>query len=414
MQKKMQQMVVVLVLLLYAAFALIPITDITVFSRTLLLSPGEIMALMLTMGIVVKVLLQKRNNAQLRRPRPVIHFLTAYILLAAVFLAPTLMFFVLHNELAESLLRSLMIYLRWVIALFLFFYASDSNLRFMDLRLIVWLLMVTFIAGVSGSIFMMYSDFNVFNLLTNTLTSLEMRAAGQSGDPNQLGEIAAFLSVIGLMGALYEKKIKIRLVFLLLTGGTALVLLLTQSRESFLTMFVALFCIFIFMARDHQYLKAFGIFFVLVLGSGLAVMNIPRIAETLATLGAGDTSYALSERDIVWRTSLDIILRYPFGIGIGNMSYVTNNTITGAHNAFLQSAVSAGFVGFIIFACFLALLFRLLWVQGEKNPDHWIVKAYFAFLLGYVATSMVSDHFIGFFTLNSIFFGLLGFVACAR
>ena len=116
----------------------------------------------------------------------------------------------------------------------------------------------------------------------------------------------------------------------------------------------------------------------------------------------------------MWRTALENITAYPFGIGFENMSFLTNNDITGAHNAFLQSAVIAGFVGFIAFASFLALLFRLLWEQGNKIPDNWLLKAYFVFLLGYVATSMVSDHFIAFVTFNAIFFGLLGFSACAR
>ena len=201
---------------------------------------------------------------------------------------------------------------------------------------------------------------------------------------------------------------------MLLAVGTGFILVLTQSRESLLTLFVAMLCILFLLIKRKKYRHFLVIFLGLVIGVAFSVMNIPRIAETFSALDIGDTRYVLSARDQVWRTSLNVVLTYPFGIGFENLSYVTNNATEQAHNAFLQSAVIAGFVGFFAFICFVIVLLKLLWEQGKLVPDNWLIQAYFVFVVGYLATSMGSDHFISFFTFNAIFFGLLGFVVCSR
>ncbi len=181
-----------------------------------------------------------------------------------------------------------------------------------------------------------------------------------------------------------------------------------------LTLFVAMLCILFLLIKGKKYRHFLVIFLGLIIGVAFSVMNIPRIAETFSALDIGDTRYVLSARDQVWRTSLNVVLTYPLGIGFENLTYVTNNATEQAHNAFLQSAVIAGFLGFFAFVCFIIVLLKLLWEQSKLMPDNWLIQAYFVFIVGYLATSMGSDHFISFFTFNAIFFGLLGFVVCSR
>ena len=404
---------VIFALVLYAAFAFRPIVELPIFSRTLNLSPGDMVTILLTLGLFLKALLQRRETVVIEKPPAVLRFLFAYVFLAVIFLLPTLLFFVLHNELATSLPRSLFNYLLWAIALVLFYYGSDSQLNINDLRRMVWLLMGAFIAGVMGNLFLTPSN-NLFFLIAETLTSQELRLTGQIGDPNELGSLAALFSILGLMGVLHEKQRGAQWAFFFLTLGTGLVLLLTQSRESLVTVVVAVFCIVVLLARTKQYRKAFIVLSGMVCGIVFSVIHVPRIAETLSALNVGNTGSALSARDQVWSAMFQIVSTQPLGIGFETAYLLTNNTAQQAHNTFMQSALVAGILGCIAFFFFIIFLFKLLWDQEKVAPDNWMIEAYFVFSVGYLATSMVSDHFISFFTFNAIFFGLLGFVACAR
>ena len=410
----MQQIMVVMALLLYTAFSFNPIAEISIFSRTFNLSPGDMFTILFVFGILLKALLQNQSDIFFERPPAVNRFLFAYLFLAVVFFLPTLLFFIVHNEMERYLFRSLFNYLLWLIALVLFYYGSDSRLKVKDLKYIVWLLMGIFFGGVVTNIVVSTPGINFINLIIASLSSQSTRLGGQIADPNQLGSLAAFLSVLGIMGVLYEKERKSQVIFFFLTVGTGFVMLLTQSRESMLTLFIAVLCILVFLLRDYQYGKFMVVLAGLMLGSVVIVSSIPRIVETISAIGVGDTGYVLSARDQVWQSALNVVFTYPLGIGFENLTYITNSTAGQAHNAFMQSAVIAGFMGFIAFLIFLVVLFTLLWEQKRIVADNWLLGAYQVFFVGYLVTALGSDHFISFYTFNAIFFGLLGFVVCAR
>lgn len=405
---------VIFALVLYAAFAFRPIVELPIFSRTLNLSPGDMVTILLVLGLFIKALLKRRKSVVIERPPAVVRFLFAYVFLAVVFLLPTLLFFVLHNELATSLPRSLFSYLLWIIALVLFYYGSDSQVKVNELRQLVWLLMAAFCAGVIGNLVLSTPNVNLLKLIIDTFTSQGMRLGGQIADPNQLGTLAAFFSVISIVGIINENRTGDQGIFFLFTVGTGFILLLTQSRESLLTIFIACLCLVVLLMRRKQYSKALIISLGMILSAIFVVTSVPRIVETLLALNLGDTGAALSSRDEVWRVTGEIVLRNPFGIGFENLYHLTNNTIEQAHNSFLQTAIIAGVVGFFTFASFWLLLFRLFWERMKSVPDNWILEAYLVFSVGYLVTSLGSDHFISFYTFNAIFFGLLGFASCAR
>lgn len=410
----MQVILVVIALLLYTAFSSMPIAALPIFSRTLNISPGDLFTILFVVGIFVKAIVQVPNRAVIGRPPAVIRFLYAYLCLAVVFLLPTLIFFLAHNELARYFGRSLLNYLLWSIALVLFYYSSDSRLNIKQLRLIACLLLGTFVLGTMANLLIANSGVDLLRLIADTFGSDQTRLRGQVGDPNQLGVLAGFFSTIGIMGTLYDGHLGAKLAFATMTVGSGLIMLLTQSREALLTVFIALLCMVVLLVRGQHYRKALFISLSLFLGSALILSTVPRAAETLAAVATGDTRYALSNREEVWRTAVDIISTQPLGIGFENMTYLTNDTISQAHNAFLQSAVIAGCVGFIVFLGFLLYLVGLLREQKKRIAGNWLLDAYFVFLVGYLATLLGSDHFISFYTFNAVFFGFLGFVACAR
>ena len=410
----MQQRMVIFALVLYAAFAFRPIVELPIFSRTLNLSPGDMVTILLVMGIFVKALLQNKHDIVIRRPPAVFRFFLAYIFLAVVFFIPTVLFFIMYNEMVQFLPRTLYTFLLWSISLVLFYYGTESNLKVKELRLIVWLLMVTFLGGVLWNIFSVGASVNFPQLMSDVFSSQGSRFFGQTDDPNQLGALSAFFSIIGIMGMLYEEKTGAKLFFSLLAVGAGLTMLLTQSREAILTAFVSVLSIIILLIRTKMHLKAFFLSLVLTLGSILSVINIPRIATTISAIKAGEASDALSGRDQVWSITWDLISNHPFGIGYANMDHITNGAAVGAHNAFLEAAVVSGFLGVIAFTCFLWLLFKMFLEQKKLASENWMLDAYLVFSVGYLATSVWSAHFISFYVFNAIFYGLLGFVACAR
>jgi len=410
----MQAILIVVALLLYVMFASNPIAEIPIFTKTLNISPGDLFTILFVLGSLIKDLVQIPNENTVLKPPAVQRFLYVYTFLAVVFLIPTLLFFLTHNELLSYFGRSLFNYLLWSIALVLFYYGSESQSQITDLRLISWLLMGFFFLGVMRNLLTAAPGFDLLKMVTDTLKSDQTRLAGQVGDPNQLGALAAFFSTIGIMGVLYERYIGSKLAYLLLTAGTGLVLLLTQSRESMLTLFIAVLCILIYLLRCQQYGKAFAILLGLFLGSALVLTNVPRIVETLTAMTVGDTEYALSDRGQVWHTALQIISTQPLGIGFETMYLISNNTVEQAHNAFLQAALQAGYIGLFVFLGFIICLIQLLREQKKHISDNWILDAYLAFLIGYLLTSFGSDHFISFYTFNAIFFGFLGFVVTAH
>ena len=410
----MQKYLVVIILFLYAAFAFDPIAEMTLFSRNLALSPGEVLTILMVLTMTIKALIQRQKVAIKVRPRDLSEFLGAYIFLAFVFLLTTLLFFFVRNEFADFLPRSLFIYLKWLIALVLIYFASGTSLRINGLHQITLSIMFFFLVGAIRNVFSTMPDTDLVDLLINTLASTEARFGGQSADPNELGTLAAFFVVLGAMGILNAKKKWPVSVFFLLTAGNGFILVLTQSREALLTAFIAFGAIFYLLLRSKKYIKAIIVLCGIMIGSTLALLNVPRIAETFADMEIGSVGTALSQRDVVWSTAIEIIISNPWGIGFENMYYLTDNLIGQAHNSFLQATLIAGIVGFFAFIYFLFALCRMIIKQSRVVTSNWLLDAYIVFIFGYLFTAMGSDHFISFFIFNAIFFGLLGFVVAAR
>lgn len=406
-----QQIAVIITLILYTTFALTPVAGISMFSRTLNIAPGDLMMVFIGLNIIIELLVKKKTKSMTDfRSTEVVHFLSSYFALAAVFFAPTILFFLLRNEFATYIPRNIYVFFLWLIPLILFYYGTANQIRYQDAKRILHLLLVSFLAGVFGSMLTVASGLSLIEMIYSSLTSPGSRLSGQIEDPNQLGTIAAFFTVFSVIGMMKEKGARQKTFFFLMTAGTSLVLLLTQSRESLATLFIALVCFALIIIREKKLLSGFFLTMVLLLAVLLSLWFIPRITDTITAIQVGETGDALSSRDVVWKMALDIISTNPLGIGFETMYLLTGSTAMQAHNAFLQAAVVAGALGFLLFINFLYFLIKLLWKQRCEHQYNWLLDAYIVFLAGYLVTAMWSDHFISFFTFNAIFFGFLGFV----
>jgi len=406
-----QQIAVIITLILYTTFAMTPVAGVSMFSRTLNIAPGDLMMVFIGLNIIIELLVKKTTKSRADfRSAEVVHFLSAYFALAAIFLAPTILFFLLRNEFATYIPRNIYVFFLWLIPLILFYYGTANPIRYQDAKRIMHLLLISFLVGVFGSMLTVAPGLSLIELIVSSLTSSVSRLSGQIEDPNQLGAIAAFFTVFAVIGMIKEKKTGQKIFFFIMTAGTSLVLLLTQSRESLATLFIALVCFAFIILREKKLLSGFFLTMVLLIAVLLSLWFIPRITDTITAIQGGETGDALSSRDVVWKTALDIISTNPFGIGFETMYLLTGSTAMQAHNAFLQAAVVAGVLGFLLFINFLYFLIKLLWKQRSEQQHNWLLDAYIVFLAGYLVTAMWSDHFISFFTFNAIFFGFMGFV----
>ncbi len=406
-----QQIAVIITLMLYTIFAITPVAGVSMFSRTLNIAPGDLMMVFIGLNIIIELLVKKTPKSRADfRSTEVVQFLSSYFALAAIFFAPTILFFLLRNEFATYIPRNIYVFFLWLIPLILFYYGTASPIRYQDVKRIMNLLLVSFLAGVFGGMLTVAPGLSLIELIFSSLTSSVSRLSGQIEDPNQLGTIAAFFTVFAVIGMIKEKSVGQKAFFFLMTAGTSLVLLLTQSRESLATLFIALVCFVFVILREKKLLSGFLLTMVLLMAVLLSLWFIPRITDTITAIQGGETGDALSSRDVVWKTALDIVSTNPLGIGFETMYLITGSTAMQAHNAFLQAAVVAGGLGFLLFINFLYFLIKLLWKQRSEHQYNWLLDAYIVFLVGYLVTAMWSDHFISFFTFNAIFFGFLGFV----
>ena len=407
----MQQIAVIITLVLYTVFSMTPLAGISMFSRTLNIAPGDLVMVFIGLSIIIEQLVKKRSNkaSQFRAPN-IVHFLYSYIALAAVFLAPTILFFMLRNEYATYMPRNVYVFFLWLIPIILFYYSTAKSIRFVEAKRILNLLMVSFLAGVIGNMWSVAPGFGLIEMVLSSLTSPVSRLSGQIEDPNQLGTVAVFFAVFAILGLIKEPKFRQRTFFVVFAIASCFVLLLTQSRESMVTLFVSMISLCVLLVRERRLLPAFFLAILLFVVALTSLWFVPRIAETITAVRLGETGDALSARDTVWKTSLDIITSNPLGIGFETMYLISAGSAHQAHNAFLQATVVAGGLGFLAYLAFLYYLIKLLWTLRCEQRFNWLLDAYIVFLSGYLITAMWSDHFISFFTFNSIYFGYLGFV----
>lgn len=238
-----------------------------------------------------------------------------------------------------------------------------------------------------------------------TLSRWEERFSGVAVSPNEIGQILTLFCVLALGRGLGSKAAREKL----LMAGVALCLavgvLCTFSRESYVSLGVAVIIIgLVARMRIWQRLSfVMGIFLIFI---GLKDSPFGNyLLWTKETL-ADDPFRATSGRTDIWAAALSVGLRYPLtGVGFWGFEYFSGGVNTAAHNGFLQSFVMAGLPGLGAYLWFIyALYMYLKQAEGRVNLKLCpLVTSVRAFFLGFVLSGLVSDHFFGFPVLNVLF-----------
>ena len=219
---------------------------------------------------------------------------------------------------------------------------------------------------------------------------LVLPTAAEAGiQTNQLaGTILIYLplllSLVGLSSAIRSQWL--RPFLLLLTGGTAVLLLLTQSRSGWvgglggLFVWLCLYSLLLPAAQSRRARQALALFVTLVLLT-LAWIGPTRLLELWAdpvqetAVGALDS---LNFRHEVWQWGLQAVGDFPFtGVGLGTFRRVIfrfyptqiNPTydLAHAHNIFLQVALDMGLPGLISYGALLLLAGWMGWQIARQS-----------------------------------------------
>lgn len=406
----------VLVMALYAGFATLNIASISLGSKTLFLSPGDISLLGVTGVLVLQAFLRAATGGGgfVRIPRTALPIVLPLGLLAFLFAVSTLLAATGPYGYLLNLPRSLLFYSRWLSSLIIFAISINVHVTAQGLYLVVFFLAVCLVTGFLAAT--VNGAATLSELVSATTLNQYTRVEGLLSDPNQLGQIAVLFLVLLVALALTAPRGRIRGAIWLTGAALALITLLTQSREALLTLLIALVTLWYMLTRRRRFVSAF-LLFLLLIGGAVLTLQSPRLWETLARMQSVGIVAALNGRDQTWGTALGIIGSYPLtGIGFENMSALTEGTVWQAHNGFLQAAVVSGILGLLGYVWLLVAVgerLRSCLLSSQDRTVRAIVMGLMAVYVGYIVTAFVSDHFITFYIYNDLFWGLTGLTLAA-
>ncbi|MGO4573835.1 O-antigen ligase family protein [Microvirga sp. 2TAF3] len=238
------------------------------------------------------------------------------------------------------------------------------------LRIMVWALGTYVAIGLTGGILVP----GITWLAPSAEESLN-RLQGFSGHPNVFGqEIGVFITItlIAWRSRLIGKLVSY---FLLMLGAVAI--LATGSRTTLLALMIAWGAVVLRSSRHGSiavFLGACCLSIILMIAAVGGLSDLGDLLSQLSRTGHEREIFTLTGRTEVWSTVWDLILQKPFfGWGYNgteelissNMSPSFTGTAVNAHNMFLQSLLSLGFLGSLPgFA-----LFALLVTRFFTHPD---------------------------------------------
>lgn len=281
-------------------------------------------------------------------------------------LFPLLCFLVLS---AASILFSVYKYasilkaLNLISYIIVFFITAEAVNNERKTNFIIWMLILIGLFYCGWGIFQYYNYLpRVFWAQDNSLSSRFVNS----------GSFAAFINIniflcLGL--AFYHKNIFIKAILFLFSSIFFVSLILSNSRISWLTFVVSLFIFVVLELRNITSIKSKSFIFISIFGIIITLAIYFFRADILwrIKIAAGTQFQSLYQRLDIWKSTLRIILRHPFGTGIGTFQYIypvyrihsDRFFVETAHSDFLQITSESGIVGLALFGWFLARLFSV-------------------------------------------------------
>ena len=287
------------------------------------------------------------------------------------------------------------------------------------------------IIAILNSIYVLFQIYTPFKFIIRYAPDKKM-ASGLCGNPNFLGTLISTALGMVVCKFLINKKISFKEIILIILLSVALIN--AQSTGPILAfILLIIFLIVLFIIKKQLILKNVLILIIVLAVTYTSVYYINRIgyksercemcnAEIEQTVSTGGNG-----RLDIWKNSLDIVKKYPIaGVGFDNFylaypnpeipstfTYIITNDVVqkrenyiliydNAHNVYLHTLVSTGFLGLIPYL----LLCLLTFIKGLK------FKSKFGLILlsGFVVYSLQAFGNINVIQVAPIYYIIIGLI----
>ncbi|WP_169314491.1 O-antigen ligase family protein [Halobacteroides halobius] len=185
-------------------------------------------------------------------------------------------------------------------------------------------------------------------------------------DPNYFGlYINTFMFIFIFVKYKYEHKFN-RTDYLILIISI-LCIVLTHSRAAMISDFIAIFLLFLTLKKNLKIKLATISSFFLIIIIGIIYYSFPDyLNEIFSRYSFSGGSF--SERLKLMKIGLNNIVRYPFGVGLGNVQFYYNEfygKLKLAHNDFLSVFIETGVIGITFYILYFIRIFILSGKYGK-------------------------------------------------
>ncbi len=322
----------------------------------------------------------------------------------------TLFNHIIYPSLDDYIIKTIIEFSKW---------ASGIAVLYIGLRFIRWeesdlkqifILMTILSVAICSILIYRYRLFDIHNWIYLSPKENRIYSVWESIAKNEIPEVLTLISLILLSILATERRRSLRLTYIIFAVVLILTSLFFFSRESYLTMFAGFFFL-IMIKRVTNISKVIA--WSLLGVSLIFFLRMPfgrRVTDSIQTIDV-DPNVATSFRLDRWTSAIEIGLKHPLtGVGFcGFENFEKNHQGTSAHNAFLQSLCIGGIPQLVIFLIVLFNVYKEIRKALQKKGTIFLksfVEGLFSFYIGYVISALFSDHFISFYYLNLIFWGL--------
>ncbi len=323
----------------------------------------------------------------------------------------TLFNHIIYPSLDDYIIKTIIEFSKW---------ASGIAVLYIGLRFIRWkesdlerifILMTILSVAICSILIYRYRLFDIYNWIYLSPNKNVIYSLWESVAKNEIPEVLTLISLILLSILATEKRRSLRLTYIIFAVVLISTSLFFFSRESYLTMFAGFF--FLIMIKRVANIRKV-IAWSLLGVSLIFFLRTPfgsRLTDSIQTIDV-DPNEATSFRLDRWTSAIEIGFRHPLtGVGFcGFENFEKNHQGTAAHNAFLQSLCIGGIPQLVIFLIVLFSVYKEIRKALQKRGTIFsksFLEGLFSFYIGYVISALFSDHFISFYYLNLIFWGLL-------
>jgi hypothetical protein len=234
---------------------------------------------------------------------------------------------------------------------------------------------------------------------TFSITNIGLR--GTSFDTIQSARLAGIGVISIIISLLNFNKEKIYQFFLLIPF--LIIMVICQSRQVFLSVFLSVFVVIIYYALKGKVNKfaivGISLFLIIVSFQYVKYLDENEV-ESRVVSSVEDGQDIESGREGIWDASLEAIINGKIGVGYGNF-YQAAHAHLWPHNIFLEIFIEVGYVGLVIFLIILVyFVYALIKSFFDETPliNFFLLSISFFYILVAQFSFDLSKNLLFFFT----------------